>query len=66
MSKTHKCDWPRCAEETNRWFTDGWAACSDGDDLPPGLPDDCLLCPTHALAYEALVVGEPLPTNAQQ
>jgi hypothetical protein len=58
------CDWAGCTEKTERWFADGWASCSDGDKLLPDLPDDCLLCPRHGLAYEALAVGEQPPTTS--
>jgi hypothetical protein len=37
--RKHVCDWPGCSKKTERWFADGWASCSDGDKLLPGLPD---------------------------
>jgi hypothetical protein len=60
----HVCDWPGCAEKTGQWFTDGWTVCSDGDELLADLPDDCLLCPRHARAFEALELGEQPPTTS--
>jgi hypothetical protein len=59
----HVCDWPGCTERTERWFTDGWTVGSDCAELLPGLPDDCLLCQRHALALDALEVGEQPPTT---
>lgn len=61
---THKCDWPGCEAKTESWLSDGWATCGSHEDVA-FLPDPCLLCPAHGLAYEDLACNVQPPTPAE-